>query len=74
MVRATASSLPGMGEADRMTVSPGTIVMFRWSRLLIRVRPDIGSPWDPVVTTISRAGSSRSSWSFFTTVPSRPSR
>ena len=33
MVLATASSLPGIGEAETMTVSPGSMVMLRWSRL-----------------------------------------
>ena len=36
-----------------MTVSPGSIVMLRWSRLLMRARPLIGSPCDPVVITTS---------------------
>ena len=47
IVLATASSLPGIGEAETITVSPGSIVMLRWSRLLIRVSPLIGSPWEP---------------------------
>ena len=53
MVRATYSSLPGIGLADTMTVSPGWISTNRWSRLAIRARPAIGSPWAPVVAITS---------------------
>ena len=49
MVLETYSSLPGIGLADTITVSPGWISTKRWSRLAIRARPDIGSPWAPVV-------------------------
>ncbi len=49
IVRLTYSSLPGIGLALTMTVSPGTISTNRWSRLAIRARPAIGSPWAPVV-------------------------
>ncbi len=53
MVRATYSSLPGIGLAETMTVSPGSISTNRWSRLAIRARPAIGSPWAPVVAITS---------------------
>ena len=49
MVRLTYSSLPGIGLALTMTVSPGLISTKRWSRFAIRARPAIGSPWAPVV-------------------------
>ena len=53
MVRETYSSLPGIGLALTMTVSPGWISTKRWSRLAIRARPAIGSPWAPVVAMTS---------------------
>lgn len=59
MVRATYSSLPGMGLALTMTVSPGTISTNRWSLLAIRASPAMGSPWAPVVAMhTSRSGTS----------------
>ena len=57
-----------------MTVSPGSMLMLRWSRLLMRVRPLIGSPCEPVVMTTSSSFGRRWSWSLRTNVPSRPSR
>ena len=74
MVRATASSLPGIGEAETMTVSPGSMVMLRWSRLLMRVSPDIGSPCEPVVMTTSSSLRRRCSWSLRASVSPRGSR
>ena len=44
----TLISLPGIGWELRMTVSPSPISSQRFSRLAIRVRADIGSPWLPV--------------------------
>ena len=58
-MRETYSSLPGIGLALTMTVSPGWISTKRWSRLAIRARPAIGSPWAPVVAITSWA----SGWS-----------
>src|ERR1035437_8588469 len=54
MVRATYSSLPGMGLALTITVSPAWISTKRWSRLAILARPAIGSPWAPVVAITRR--------------------
>ena len=50
---ATHSSLPGMGVAETMTVSPGWISTKRWSLFAMRARPAIGSPWAPVVVMTS---------------------
>ena len=59
IVRETYSSLPGIGLALRITVSPCSISTNRWSRLAMRARPDIGSPWEPVVAmTILPSGTS----------------
>ena len=52
-MRATYSSLPGIGLAETMTVSPGWISTNRWSLFAIRARPAIGSPWAPVVAMTS---------------------
>ena len=52
-MRLTYSSLPGIGLALTITVSPGWISTKRWSRLAIRARPAIGSPWAPVVQMTS---------------------
>ena len=52
-MRATYSSLPGMGLALTITVSPAWISTQRWSRFAIRARPDIGSPCAPVVAITS---------------------
>ena len=45
----TSFSLPGIGVAEMMTVSPGTMPTLRWSDIDMRVNADIGSPWLPVV-------------------------
>ena len=58
-MRETYSSLPGIGLALTMTVSPGWISTKRWSRFAMRARPAIGSPWAPVVAITSLA----SGWS-----------
>ena len=47
----TLISLPGIGCELRITVSPAPISSQRFSRLAIRVRADIGSPWLPVEIT-----------------------
>src|SRR4026207_1049940 len=58
MVRETYSSLPGIGLALTMTVSPGWISTKRWSRFAIRARPAIGSPWAPgvAITRLASGG------------------
>ena len=42
-------SLPGIGDAERITVSFGWIWICRCAPSAIRERPAIGSPWLPVV-------------------------
>ena len=71
MVRATYSSLPGMGLALTMTVSPGTISTQRWSRLAMRARPAIGSPCAPVVAMVSCASGTSLRRSLGTSWPGR---
>ena len=44
MMRETMISLPGIGEAETITVSPSRICSLRCSLLAMRVRPLIGSP------------------------------
>ena len=39
-----------------MTVSPGTILILRWSSTAMRDRAAIGSPWTPVVMTVTCCG------------------
>jgi hypothetical protein len=53
IVRETDSSLPGIGLALTITVSPGWISTKRWSRLAMRASPAIGSPCAPVVAMTS---------------------
>ena len=49
MVRETSFSLPGIGVAEIITVSPGMMPTFLWSFIAMRVKALIGSPWLPVV-------------------------
>ncbi len=63
MVRLMSISLPGMGLADMTTVSPRAIWMWRWSRLAMRTRAEVGSPWEPVVMMATFCGCMRESWS-----------
>ncbi len=63
IVRATYSSLPGMGLALTMTVSPGSISTQRWSRLAMRASPAIGSPCAPVVAMTRRSAGVLRIWS-----------
>ena len=58
-------SFPGTALAEMITVSPGTMEIFRWSDRAILVSADMGSPWLPVVriTTWSAGRLSRSSTS-----------
>ena len=58
MVLLTTVSLPGMGVAEITTVSPGMILTSLWSRLAMRTRADVGSPWLPVVIIITFSGGS----------------
>ena len=59
----TRSSLPGIGFAEMITVSPRSTWTAGWSLYAIRVIADIGSPWLPVqrISCWSR-GSSASSF------------
>ena len=52
ITRPTTRSLPGMGLAEMMTVSPGRMDTFRCSWAAIRLRADMGSPWEPVVRMV----------------------
>src|ERR671918_32633 len=74
MTRCTADSFPGMGLADRMTVSPRATLTSLCSPDAMRVNADRGSPCDPVHTTTVRSGGTRSSSSMSTIVPSRTLR
>ena len=57
ITRLTLFSLPGMGLAEIMTMSLGRMSSFLCSENAMRLRPLMGSPWEPVVsTTISRSG------------------
>ena len=58
MVRLMSSSLPGIGEDERTTVSPGWISMWRWSRFAIRTSAEVGSPCAPVVIIAIFSGAS----------------
>ena len=44
-----AFSLPGMVEAEMMTLSPGWMSTCRWVEKAMRLRADMVSPWLPVV-------------------------
>ena len=57
----TRSSFPGTGFADRITVSPRSMVTAGWSLYAIRVSADIGSPWLPVQRIMASCGASSSS-------------
>ena len=46
----TARSLPGIGVAEKTTVSPARSSTCGWSRYAIRRRAESGSPWEPVET------------------------
>ena len=53
IVSFTARSLPGIGVAEKITVSPACRSTFGWSPWAIRRSADSGSPWLPVeITTI----------------------
>ena len=47
-----------MAEDEETTVSPGSMLMWRWSRLAIRTRAEVGSPWAPVVMIVICSGGS----------------
>src|SRR4051794_18772714 len=62
IVSFTARSLPGIGVAEKITVSPACRSTFGWSPCAIRRRADSGSPWEPVeITTILWSGKSSTS-------------
>ena len=54
----TCSSLPGTGLAEMITVSPRSTSTFWWSPYAIRVSADMGSPWLPVQSSMTRFGGS----------------
>ena len=53
MVSFTARSLPGIGVAEKTTVSPRRSSTLGWSPCAIRRRAESGSPWLPVEITTS---------------------
>ena len=53
IVSFTARSLPGIGVAEKTTVSPACSFTLGWSPWAIRRRADSGSPWLPVEITTS---------------------
>ena len=73
-LRATACSFPGMALAERTTVSPSAMVMWRCVPLAMRVRALVGSPWLPVVMMARREGGVFFISSTPTIVPSGASR
>jgi len=48
MTRFTASSFPGMGLEERITVSPGLMAILACPSKARRWRTDMGWPWLPV--------------------------
>ena len=74
MTRRTADSLPGMGVAEKTTVSFSASLMCLCSRTAIRLRADRGSPWDPVQTMITFAAGFLPASSTETTTPGGTSR
>ena len=50
MTRPTVTSLPGMAEAEMMTLSPAPSSTCLWVEKAMRYRALISSPWEPVVT------------------------
>src|SRR5215207_736401 len=56
IVSLTARSLPGIGVAEKTTVSPARSSTCGWSRYAIRRSADSGSPWEPVETMTTRSG------------------
>src|SRR3954449_9204732 len=62
IVSFTARSLPGIGVAEKITVSPACRSTFGWSPCAIRRSAESGSPCDPVeITTILWSGKSSTS-------------
>ena len=53
IVSLTARSFPGIGVAEKITVSPSCSATLGWSRWAMRRRADSGSPWLPVEMTTS---------------------
>jgi hypothetical protein len=62
-VSLTARSLPGIGVAEKITVSPEWSSTSRWSLWAIRRSAESGSPWLPVeMTTTFSSGKSSTSF------------
>jgi hypothetical protein len=53
IVSFTARSLPGIGVAEKITVSPPWSETWGWSPCAIRRSAESGSPWLPVEITTS---------------------
>ena len=53
-VSLTARSLPGIGVAEKTTVSPSRSLIWRWSLCAIRRSAESGSPCEPVEITTTR--------------------
>ena len=74
MTRRTADSLPGIGVAEKTTVSFSASSMWRCSRTAIRLRADSGSPCEPVHTITTLAPGWRPASSTDTMTPGGTSR
>ena len=66
----TARSLPGIGVAEKITVSPLCRSTSRWSPAAMRRNADRGSPWLPVDTTTSFSSGKSSIIFGLTSIPS----
>ena len=72
-VSETASSLPGTGLADMITMSPDWIETTGWSRNAMRVSAESGSPCDPVHRIVTSRGARSARRPGLTSVPSATS-
>ena len=70
IVSLTARSLPGIGVAEKMTVSPSCSSTLGWSPWAIRRRAESGSPWLPVESTTRRSSGQSSISLTPTSIPS----
>src|SRR5918998_1717195 len=70
MVSFTARSLPGIGVAEKSTVSPSRSSTCGWSPWAIRRSADSGSPWLPVEITTSLWSGKSSTSRTPTSIPS----
>ena len=66
----TARSLPGIGVAEKITVSPACRSTWGWSEAAIRRSADSGSPWLPVEITTSFSSGKSDSRLGSTSIPS----